>query len=130
MSQLLHHKHVIVDALVQNPPLCTKLITTWMEMLIDSIGMKIMMGPYSSYCEMVGNRGLTAVTIIETSHLALHSWDEVSPAKVSLDIYTCGCLDLDKVFNALDQFEPTKIEYKFLDRENGLIMLEEGKRLG
>ena len=29
---------------------------------------------------MPGNRGITAVAIIETSHITMHIWDEPNPA--------------------------------------------------
>ena len=94
-----------------------------MNRLIEKIGMKVMMGPFAKYLNVEGNRGLTAVAIIETSHIALHVWDEDDPALVQLDVYTCGNLDPYDVVNAIQEFEPTKIEMKYLDRENGLSEL-------
>ena len=64
----LVHKHVIVRAEVVNPPVDEKIATNSITDLIERIGMKILMGPYAKYCTMVGNRGLTVATIIETSH--------------------------------------------------------------
>ena len=75
MSKILEHKHLIVRAELNNPPKCTSAIDLWMRRLVEQIGMKILMGPYSVYSDMVGNQGLTAVTIIETSHIAMHVWD-------------------------------------------------------
>jgi S-adenosylmethionine/arginine decarboxylase-like enzyme len=83
--------------------------------------MKILMGPYATYCEMPGNRGLTAVTIIETSHVALHLWDEVSPAMLQLDVYTCGSLDPYDVVDSIREMDPVSIEMKYLDREHNLV---------
>jgi S-adenosylmethionine/arginine decarboxylase-like enzyme len=97
-----------------------------MKNLVDSIGMKILMGPYSVYSEMVGNQGLTAVTIIETSHIAMHVWDEVDPALMQLDVYTCSTLNVDDVFEAIKEFEPVKVEYKYIDREHDLTLLSKG----
>ena len=79
--------------------------------------MKSMYGPTASYCKMTGNRGITAFAIIETSHIAMHVWDESSPALIQLDVYTCSSLDKNKVFEALDDFDPVKVEYKQFDRE-------------
>ena len=90
--------------------------------------MNILMGPYAVYSEMEGNAGLTAVTIIETSHIALHVWDEVEPALMQLDVYTCSKLDIQDVFDAIQDWEPTKVEYKYIDRENGLTLLDMGNR--
>jgi S-adenosylmethionine/arginine decarboxylase-like enzyme len=94
-----------------------------MNKLVDKIGMKVMMGPFAKYLNVVGNRGLTAVAIIETSHIALHVWDEDEPALLQLDVYTCGPLDPYDVVEALREFHPVKIEMKYLDRENKLIEL-------
>lgn len=126
MSKLLEHKHLIVRAELNTPPKCTSAIDLWMRKLVEQIGMKILMGPYSVYSDMVGNQGLTAVTIIETSHIALHVWDEVDPALMQLDVYTCSTLNIDDVFKALEQFEPVKVEYKYIDREYGLTLLDKG----
>lgn len=84
------------------------------------------MGPYSVYSEMVGNKGLTAVTIIETSHIAMHVWDEEDPGLMQLDVYTCSTLDINDVFDAIQEFDPLKVEYKYIDREHELTLLEKG----
>lgn len=123
-NKILEHKHLIVRAELNNPPQCAEAIQEWMKMLVDRIGMKILMGPYAVYSDMVGNRGLTAVTIIETSHIAMHVWDEVEPALMQLDVYTCSTLNIKDVFDAIEAFSPTKIEYKYIDRENTLTMLD------
>jgi len=95
-----------------------------MKKLVDKIGMKILMGPYAVYSDMVGNRGLTAVTIIETSHIAMHVWDEDEPALMQLDVYTCSTLNISDVFEAIEEFKPVKVEYKYIDRENSLFILD------
>ena len=114
---MLKHKHLIIRSEVKNPPNNENQIITWAKSLIESIGMKIMMGPFAKYCNIEGNRGITCVTIIETSHVAIHVWDEQSPSLVQLDVYTCSDLDTQMVFDALKQFDPVKVEYKYLDRE-------------
>ena len=120
---MLQHKHLIVRSEVSKPPISAEQIVGWAKKLIEDIGMKIMMGPYAKYCDMKGNRGITCVTIIETSHVAIHVWDEQDPALVQLDVYTCGSLDVDVVFDALKEFKPVKTDYKFLDRETSLSSL-------
>lgn len=118
---MLEHKHLIIRAEVNNPPIDEYWACKWISELVSDIDMKILMGPYAKYLDVAGNRGLTCVTIIETSHIAMHVWDETSPALMQLDVYTCGSLDINKVFEKIKIFDPSKIEYKFLDRENGLI---------
>jgi S-adenosylmethionine/arginine decarboxylase-like enzyme len=124
VTKVLEHKHLIVRAELNNPPRCTTAIEAWMRKLVEAIDMKILMGPYAVYSDMEGNRGLTAVTIIETSHIALHVWDEVNPALMQLDVYTCSTLDINDVFSAIEFWDPTKIEYKYIDREHDLTLLD------
>jgi S-adenosylmethionine/arginine decarboxylase-like enzyme len=124
VGTVLEHKHLIVRAELNNPPQCTTAIEAWMRKLVEAIDMKILMGPYSVYSDMVGNRGLTAVTIIETSHIALHVWDECEPALAQLDVYTCSALNTDDVFEAMKEWNPTQVEYKYIDREHGLTLIE------
>ena len=81
------------------------------------------MGPYAVYSDMEGNRGLTAATIIETSHVVMHIWDETEPAMVQLDVYTCGPLDPYAVVESLKEMDPVHIDMKYLDREHDLVEL-------
>lgn len=69
---------------------------------------------------MTGNRGLTVASIIETSHIVMHTWDECDPAIIQLDVYTCGPFDTEQVFEWLKQYAPIKTEYKYIDREHSL----------
>lgn len=126
MSKVLEHKHLIIRAELNNPPKCVEAIQDWMRSLVDTIDMKILMGPYAVYSDMVGNQGLTAVTIIETSHIAMHVWDEVDPGLMQLDVYTCSTLNIEDVFNAIQVFKPTSVEYKYIDRENDLTLINKG----
>lgn len=120
----LVHKHVIIRAEVLNPPTNETHTSNDVKALIEAIGMKILMGPYAKYCTMKGNRGLTVATIIETSHVIIHVWDETDPAVIQLDVYTCGVFDPNIVFDWLQQYNPTKIDFKYLDRENGLTEIK------
>lgn len=126
MTKVLEHKHLIVRAEIKKPPYSPEKIKQWMSDLVNKIGMNILMGPYAVYSDMKGNAGLTAVTIIETSHIAMHVWDEVTPALMQLDVYTCSTMDIKDVFAMLDQFEPSKVEYKYIDREHDLTMVGQG----
>ena len=121
LNNLLVHKHLIIRAEAMQAPTKEEKLKKWFEEFIRSIDMKIFMGPYVKYCDMPGNRGITAVAIIETSHIAMHIWDEVNPALMQFDVYSCGELDVENICNKIkEDFEITKIEYKFLNRETGL----------
>lgn len=121
---MLVHKHLLVRAEISNPISNESTISDWLKNLISDIGMKILYGPVSVYCDKKGNQGITAFSLIETSHVALHIWDEGTPAMLQLDVYTCSELETDLVLKSLDLFHPLKIDYKFLDREKGFIEVE------
>ena len=119
----LKHYHLIIRAEINNPPKNPEYINFWLAELVNSLNMKIMMGPFSAYCENVGNRGLTGACIIETSHIALHVWDEENPSILQLDVYSCAPVDRNLVLTRIQEFEPTSVDYKFLDRADKFIRL-------
>ena len=120
---MLKHKHMIVRAEVSNPPQYEQNIVDWVSNLIRDIDMKIMMGPYAAYCNTEGNRGVTCTAIIETSHVAVHVWDEQSPGLIQLDVYSCSDFAVEDVLQHLQQFDPVLIDYKFLDRDSGVTVV-------
>ena len=120
----LKHKHLLVRAEVLDPPQDLKMMRKWTKNLIRDIDMKILAGPYAKYCDVKGNRGLTCVTIIETSHITLHSWDEMNPALVQLDVYSCKELDETVVFDYVYKFMPVRMSYRYFDRENNFKLIK------
>ena len=121
------HKHLIIRAECNKYPAKTSEVKTFLTDIVTALGMNILSGPHVSYVDVVGNKGATGVVVIETSHCAIHVWDEVTPALIQLDIYTCGELDPELIFNEIrDRFDPVKFEYKYLDREHGLQELTAG----
>lgn len=127
---MLEHKHIIIRAEVAKPPKCPVYIKDWLSRIVTGIGMKLAVGleanPISYYCDLEGNEGLTGAAILETSHTVIHVWDNDAPAIVQYDLYSCSCIDIDLVLSFFDEFEPSKIEFQFIDRENGLTMVERG----
>ena len=120
-SEVLVHKHLIIRAEAVSPPMDTDFLTKWLEDFIKYINMKVLMGPYVIYHDVPGNRGITGAAIIETSHIVMHVWDEPSPALMQFDVYSCGEFDPEQICRLIQRdFEITKIDYKFLDRENDL----------
>ena len=123
-NSLLVHKHLIIRAEAVKPPTDEEQLKEWMTEFVESINMKIFMGPYVKYCEMPGNKGITAVAVIETSHIAMHVWDEPAPALMQFDVYSCANFDVEKICDKIkSDFNIQKIEYKFLNRETGLVDL-------
>ena len=120
-NPVLIHKHLIIRAEANRVPTDEEQLQQWMTEFVESINMKIFMGPYVKYCTMDGNRGITAVAIIETSHITMHIWDEPNPALMQIDVYSCAEFDpyviADKIKN---DFDVVKLDYKYLNRETGL----------
>jgi S-adenosylmethionine/arginine decarboxylase-like enzyme len=123
----MKHKHLIIRAECHNPPRYEQNLTDWVKALVRDIDMKILMGPFATYCDVTGNKGFTCVTIIETSHIAVHVWDELQPSLVQVDVYTCGELDPQVVFDAVEKWDCEKMDYKYLDRETDLIQIIDNK---
>ena len=120
-NELLIHKHLIIRAEVNSPPRDVEYLTTWLKDFISFINMKIMLGPYVAYCDKPGNRGITGVSVIETSHIAVHVWDEPVPALVQFDVYSCAEFDPYQIAEKIkNDWSVERIDYKFLNRETGL----------
>jgi|TARA_A100001015_G_scaffold59173_1_gene65242 S-adenosylmethionine/arginine decarboxylase-like enzyme len=118
------HKHLIVRADIGWSPKEEDLnkVSDWIRSLIKKIQMKLLAGPYTTYVNEKGNKGMTSVAIIETSHIALHIWDETNPGLMQLDVYSCADFSPQDVFDEVEKmFDTKKIEYKFLDREKELV---------
>ena len=100
---------------------------SFLQKLVERIDMKIIQGPFASYVDKPGNRGLTAIVMIETSHIAFHIWDEEDPGLMQFDLYTCGELDLQKVLSVLgEDFNIISMDYNLFDRENGFVLEDSG----
>jgi S-adenosylmethionine/arginine decarboxylase-like enzyme len=124
---MVEHKHLIVRAEVKKPIIEVNHAKEWLKILTKIIKMNLVLGPYAAYVEKPNNFGISAVAIIETSHVSLHIWDQVDPPLAQLDVYSCSKFKKEDVFEHLKEMEPTKIEYKFLDRESELKEVELGK---
>lgn len=119
---MIFHKHLLVNAKVHNPIKNEQEGIDFLTNLVNQIDMKIIKGPFASYVDKDGNKGLTAVVMIETSHIAFHIWDEADPSLVQFDLYTCGKLELDKVLSIFKEtFDVQTLEFVLFDRENGFV---------
>ena len=110
------HKHLIIRAEVNRPTTSEKEIKRWLRNLVNKIDMKIIKGPYASYVSKEGNRGITGVVMIETSHIAIHVWDETIPALVQCDVYSCAEFSTNEVLLEFTTMEPTKVDHMLLNR--------------
>jgi len=123
----VEHKHILINARVTNSLGSTEDAVSFLKDLVENVGMKILMGPHATYVDTPGNKGVTAIVGIETSHIAFHVWDEEVPAKLQFDLYTCGSLDKDVVIEAVkERFGVVSADYRIFDREQGFLLLEQG----
>ena len=111
---------MIIRAEVSHPLTTEKDLKKWLRNLVKTIDMNIVGGPYAKYVTKEGNRGVTGVVMIETSHISIHIWDEEAPSLVQCDVYSCATFSTAEVLHQLRVMEPTKIEYMLLDREKEL----------
>ena len=124
---MIYHKHLLVNAKVKNPIATEQEGIDFLTNLVNKIDMKIIKGPFASYVDKDGNKGLTAIVMIETSHIAFHIWDEIDPALIQFDLYTCGQLDLEQVMSIFkDTFNLIEMDYILFDRENGFEIEQQG----
>lgn len=125
---MIYHKHLLVNAKVSNPINTEQQGIDFLTDLVNQIDMKIIKGPFASYVDKEGNKGLTAIVMIETSHIAFHIWDETDPGLIQFDLYTCGQLELNKVISIFkDTFNVVEFEYVLFDRENGFVVEQSGR---
>ena len=117
------HKHLIIRAEVNRPITSEKEIKKWLRNLVKKIDMNIIKGPYASYVSKKGNRGITGIVMIETSHIAMHVWDETSPALVQCDVYSCAEFSSNEVLIEFVTMKPTKIEHILLDRAEDIRII-------
>lgn len=121
----LVHKQALIRARVNKSPLADYDLDTSLRALIRLIDMNILSGPHCAWCPMDGNVGWSGTAIIETSHIAFHSWCE--NGTIQLDVYSCKNFDINTVLGWLQQFDPIEVDYKFLDRENGFEHIEDNR---
>ena len=122
------HNHILINGRVHNPPQNIDDTIQWLRDLVDTIDMKIVQGPFASYVEKEGNRGLTAAVMIETSHIAFHVWDEETPALLQFDLYTCSTLPVPTVLRMIDEYmEFESYKYVVYERANEFNVVETGK---
>ena len=115
---LVHHQ-LRVSARVNNVIVNPTVVREWMKTLIKAINMEILYGPVAIYFdEMPGNIGSTAFAVIKTSHIALHTWNEETPGRLELDVYSCATFDIPTVLALIhDTFDAQEIRWTFDDRE-------------
>jgi S-adenosylmethionine/arginine decarboxylase-like enzyme len=87
------HQHQLMTGFANNPIKDEMALHKWMTELVYKIDMNILSGPHVKYLDKEGNRGISGIVMIDTSHIAIHIWDELEPALVQMDVYSCKKFD-------------------------------------
>lgn len=123
MSGIRNHEHVIIKARVNNPPTDKNILEKWIVDVIESVDMKVVLGPETYYSEMEGNKGYTSLAVLDFSHIALHCWEEETPALIEFDLFSCKRFDINIVLTKLKQFNIHSFSLHYVNRDS----LEFGK---
>lgn len=125
---MIEHKHIIIRTEVDwfFGKKDQEQFIIWIRDLVSKLNMNLLSGPHTVYVDSkLELKGWTGVCIIETSHIAIHVWDDRITPLVQLDVYTCGSLDPKVVFDHLKIFNPIKkIEFLLLDRETNITEIK------
>jgi S-adenosylmethionine/arginine decarboxylase-like enzyme len=125
MQPQLVHKHLLIRALVDEAPNKDFDLDSALLDLVTRIDMKVLAGPFTAYCANEGNVGWSGTCIIETSHIAIHCWNEPKPNVIQLDVYSCKDFDINEIVDWLNHnFGLMMMDQKFLDRENGFEYIQ------
>jgi S-adenosylmethionine/arginine decarboxylase-like enzyme len=128
----LRHKHVLINLKVQSPPRDHEEVEAFLAFLIKRVNMKIaradslLKNPQGYYCNTLGNSGATGTGILETSHTALHTWDEQSPCKFDFDLYSCSEFEVERVITLCQCFDIIGGTYLVVDRDDDVVPVEHG----
>lgn len=121
------HNHLLLNGYMSNPPMDKGAALLWIEKLVEEIGMKVAAGPIAAYVTKEGNRGMTVGCLIETSHIAMHVWDETNPSFVQFDLYTCSTLAAESVIrNLVENWGLHNYVHMVLERSDGFKVVESG----
>tara|TARA_Y100000310_G_scaffold326920_1_gene392522 strand:- start:9378 stop:9758 length:381 start_codon:yes stop_codon:yes gene_type:complete len=120
---LPEHKHLIIRAEVNRPITSEKELKKWLRNVVKKIDMNIIKGPFASYVSKEGNRGVTGIVMIETSHIAIHVWDEPVPALVQCDVYSCAEFSSTEVLAEFLGMEVIKIDHVLIDRADKIKLI-------
>ncbi len=113
---MLNHQHLIVDCFVRKPLTSTEKTIEFLRTLVAALGMKIVAGPISAYCDAHENNGITGAVCIQTSHCSIHVWDKVEEPYMKLDVYSCQSFDTKVVMDLIQEFDPYDITSEVINR--------------
>ena len=123
-----NHLHLLVRGHLQNPPKEEAVLNQWLIDLVQKVRMVVVAGPTSVYVDEPGNEGITGTVTLATSHAAIQVWDKADPAFFQFDIYSCSSFSAEEVLDHFEQFGLISCEWMYIDRNQGLKVVQEGTR--
>ena len=124
---MILHNQLLLNGYSATPMTDTEELNWWLTTLVSKIGMKITMPARSFYVDKDGNRGLTGIVGLQTSHAAIHVWDEKDPAGIQFDLYTCSELRVPKVLKLLiKDWYLLSYDYMVIERTAGFTIVDKG----
>lgn len=135
-QEIQHHHLLLRIETAICPQECDKeKMGTMIRELVKDINMKPLGNQEVFYVSKPRyNEGLTAIQVIETSHIAFHFWKNPdksilkgkdSKCLLQLDVYTCGTLNsrqIKTILTELSRFEPTHADVTLLNRKWSLVV--------
>ena len=133
----IQHHHLLLRVETQRCPQYNEkhVARDMVSNIIKDIRMKPLDTPKIYYVKLPKyNEGLTAITPIQTSHIAFHFWNrpersilhhKESHCLLEFDLYTCGTLTprhIHRILHHLTQFHPTHINVSLLNRNRALTL--------
>ncbi|HDN63060.1 adenosylmethionine decarboxylase [Candidatus Bathyarchaeota archaeon] len=106
--------HIIAEFLGVDPEKISRVEET--RRILDSIVARSGLHPISSSFHQFEPYGVSAVYLLQESHLSVHTWPEYG--YMALDIFTCGSEEAaEKAFELMvEEFKPKVIEKQVLRR--------------
>jgi S-adenosylmethionine/arginine decarboxylase-like enzyme len=120
----LFHQHLLVKALVDTPPRSEETLNQWLRDVVAAVRMNVCIEPRSFYVATPGNEGLTGQIGLSTSHLSIHIWDEVKPAMIQCDLYSCSCFETQEVLDMIRPWGLISFEALTIDRNDDFKIVE------
>lgn len=108
--------HLIVDGVLKSMPGEMGIRDVLLNMPAE-IDMNILQGPIIVKGEP-HNPGWTGFVIIDTSHIAIHTFEEGN--KISIDVFSCKSFERDKALEYIKSkfdFNSDSMNVKFLERK-------------
>jgi len=133
----IQHHHLLLRVETESCPQSNEkhVARSMVSKIIKDIRMKPLDTPKIYYVKLPRyNEGLTAITPIQTSHIAFHFWNRPersilhhkdSHCLLEFDLYTCGTLTkrhIQRILHHLSQFKPTHINASLLNRNRALTL--------